>query len=84
MASSSEPVDDRLLASYEARHRILLVGEGDFSFTEALSNQLPSGQVRAGDAPLVTAALRRSARLVTAMRVSTPLCAALRRSAPLL
>jgi hypothetical protein len=44
MASSSEPADDRLLAAYEERHRILLVGEGDFSFTEALSDQLPSGQ----------------------------------------
>ena len=47
MAPSSEPTDDRLLASYEQRHRILLVGEGDFSFTEALSDQLPSGQITA-------------------------------------
>jgi len=47
MASSSDPTDDRLLASYEQRHRILLVGEGDFSFTEALSDQLPSGQITA-------------------------------------
>ena len=44
MASSSDPADDRLLASYDVGHRILLVGEGDFSFTEALSDQLPSGQ----------------------------------------
>ena len=46
-SSSSDPTDDRLLASYEQRHRILLVGEGDFSFTEALSDQLPSGQITA-------------------------------------
>ena len=59
MASSSDPADDRLLASYDAGHRILLVGEGDFSFTEALSDQLPSGQ--APLAPTAPSALSASA-----------------------
>ena len=45
MPREPEHDDDRLLASYDERHRILLVGEGDFSFTEALSDQLPSGQI---------------------------------------
>ena len=42
-SSATPPTGDRLLATYAAHHRILLVGEGDLSFAEALCDQLSAG-----------------------------------------